>query len=310
MRRGLAIAAVLVAAGCGGDDGGATPDADISDLVWAPCAPATRVGGFEILLTDLYTAVQGKVYDGVVPGNVLETVTTDGDCRLVEAPTLVCDPACDGTQTCDTGGTCIPYPVAVSVGDATVTGLKVPVTMSPTGPTNFYTNPGELPNPGFDPGAAIALDTDGGAYQPLHLEGWGVTQLAVAATEVTVESGAAVEVTWTPPPEDGPSRVRINLNINGHGLIGTHVLCEAADTGSFTIPEPLVTALVADGVSGFPTLEVTRASADSATIAPGCVDLVVQSAVVLEVIIPGLTSCDNDDDCEAPETCQGDLTCG
>jgi hypothetical protein len=82
------------------------------------------------------------------------------------------------------------------------------------------------------------------------------------------------------------------------------------DTGSFEIPEPLVTALVDDGLSGFPTVVIVRSSVDSASIDPGCVELRVKSEVTLPVEIPGLTSCDGDEDCTPPETCQSDLTCG
>jgi len=63
-------------------------------------------------------------------------------------------------------------------------------------------------------------------------------------------------------------------------------------------------------VSGFPTLTLSRSSADATTIEPGCVDLRVHADAKLDVTIPGLQSCSDDLDCTAPQTCQGDLTCG
>ena len=45
-------------------------------------------------------------------------------------------------------------------------------------------------------------------------------------------------------------------------------------------------------------------------LAPGCVDLRVQAARVLEVVIPGLVSCMGDPDCPMGQTCQANLTCG
>ncbi len=305
----LRLALALALAGCGGGSAD-TPDADISGLVYAPCAPEQRVGGFEVVLAADYTGVQGQVLDGVVAATVLETVSSDGACRLAGAPQLFCDPACEAGQTCSTGEQCVPYPTAHDVGTVTVAGLAASVEMVPRAPGFFYTNPGTLPHPGFTPGAAILLAAGGGDYAPFQLRGWGVSALASSQTQVTVESGAAVALAWTPPAEAGPARVAISLNVNAHGLVGTRIECEVDDTGSFTIPEPLISTLIADGVSGFPTLTLTRSSADSTPIEPGCVDLRVRSALDLEVIIPGLTSCNGDEDCTPPQTCQADLTCG
>jgi len=99
MRRGMFMLVLGVVA-CGGDAADTTTDVDdvdVSDLAFTSCARGTDVGGFTIELADAYTGVQGQVMTGVVPSNVLavqqEVTGTDGDCVLVAAPGLTCDPA-------------------------------------------------------------------------------------------------------------------------------------------------------------------------------------------------------------------------
>ena len=52
-----------------------------------------------------------------------------------------------------------------------------------------------------------------------------------------------------------------------------------------------------------------KAPIGQAVIAPGRVDLVVQSAVEQAVTVPGVTSCNSSADCKSGMTCQSDLTC-
>ncbi len=297
-------ASLAIASACGGDEGDS--DAiDISGLTYKPCTAASHVGTFQVSLEDGYTAVQGQVYDSVTPSRVPTTLGTMGQCTWVRAPMLVCNPACSGGQICGLGGTCIAAPVAQDVGTVTVEGLRAEVTMAPRAPAYFYSFTGTLPHPGVEPGAAVRLRANG-----LTLLGRGVEALTMDASMITVRSAQALPLAWTAPASAGPSKVEISLNVNGHGLVGSHVECVVEDTGSFTIPEPLITSLLADGLSGFPTLTLRRTTTDSATAGGGCVELDVQSARKLDVAIPGLQSCDGDEDCTAPETCQPDLTCG
>lgn len=319
--RTILVTLLAGVAACGGDaaddgtaDDTATDDVDVSDLTFTSCARGTDVGGFTVELADDFTGVQGQVMTGVVPSNVLavqQAVTgADGDCVLVAAPELTCDPGCAVGETCGDDGTCIPYPTAVSVGDVMVRGMAVAFTMTPTAPIEYYTNPTTLPHPGFASGAGIALDAAGGDGAAFTLRGWGVAPLVPATDVVTVEDGVPLALAWDAPADAGPARVEITLNINGHGLVGSHVVCDVVDDGAFTVPDALVTALFADGVSGFPTMRMTRTTSDTAATAGGCIDLRVLSTRLLEVQIPGLVSCDDDTDCDAPQTCQPDLTCG
>jgi hypothetical protein len=302
----VAILILLVAA-CGGastagDDDG---DIDVSSLTYKPCAQDAYVGGFDIILGDGFTAVQGQIDNGVTPSLVDDILATDGACAWVRAPSLVCDPGCSSSQTCSPGNVCIDAPVAQNVGTVTVAGMLGDVSMPPRPPIYFYNFTGDLPHPGFAAGAGMRLDAPG-----FSLYGWGIDALTTPATTIGVQSGASVPVTWSAPALIGPTKVEISLNVNGHGLVGSHVDCVVDDTGSFAIPEPLVTSLLNDHVSGFPRLTVRRTTTDSADTANGCVELDVESAVTLDVIIPGLQSCSGDEDCTAPQTCQPDLTCG
>ena len=295
----------------GGNDAGnldnGVPDA--GSLGYRPCTAATKVGGFRIDLGKGYTGVQGQVFDGVVPTNVSEVVETSGECKLLRKRTLLCNPRCVPGKTCDDKGVCIPTPTGVNVGKVTITGLKAPISMEPRAPIYYYTNSGTLPHPAFEPGAAIRLSATGGDYSPFVLLGEGIDALEVTAKEIPVDRGKATVIAWKPPTVKGKAKVHINLNIANHGGTPVRIECEVDDTGSFSIPEALVTKLVDFGFSGFPTVNLTRRTADSTTLAPGCVELVVTSEVSIPVALAGVVSCTTDKDCPAGKTCQADLTC-
>lgn len=303
MRRAALLLALLVA--CGGESTGDDDGIDVSSLTYAPCAQESHVGGFDIILGDGFTSVQGQVYNAITPSRVVDTLGTNGACTWVKAPSLVCNPACPTNQTCGAGNVCVDSPVAQDVGTVTVAGMRGDVSMPPRPPVYYYNFTGTLPHPGFGAGAGMRLEAPG-----ISLLGWGIDALTVPATTINVQSGAAVPITWSAPPSTGPAKVEISLNVNGHGLVGSHVDCVVDDTGSFTVPEPMVTSLLNDGMSGFPTLTVRRTTTDSVDTTHGCVELDVESSVTLDVIIPGLESCSGDEDCTPPETCQADLTCG
>jgi len=100
------------------------------------------------------------------------------------------------------------------------------------------------------------------------------------------------------------------LNIAQHGGTPGWIECDVPDNGQLELPQALTNQLLGFGFSGFPTLSVTRRTADSTTTSYGCVQFVVESTAVFDVDIPGLTSCSDNEDCTSPELCQPDLTCG
>jgi hypothetical protein len=298
-----------VASGAGGAGGGNGPAEGVSaaELPYEPCSDSNLVGAFEIELGRDFTRVGGKVFDGVEPSQVPRELAREGDCRLLSPPTLNCDPACAfSTETCAAENSCLPRPVARDLGTVTVQGMAIPLSLSPNTTTKNYANPAtpRLPHPGFEPGADLVLSTAGGEYEPLALRGWGVSLLELTTDPVEVVPGMPTVLEWRAPLEPGPARVRANLNVNNHGSSSTSIECEFRDTGSGTIPAGLIDALLAEGRSGFPSLTIARRTATSTTIAPGCVELLVVSAIDSSVQVSGLVSCNSTVDCPKAQTCR------
>lgn len=290
----------------------ASPDASPppGDVVYRPCRPGERVGGFTASLEDGYTAVQGQVLNGVNPGAVEVEVATEGTCRLLQPPSHFCEPACAVGTTCGPDG-CVPLPTAVSVGDVTVDGLLAPVALTAGPPVFFYTFRGNLPHPGFEGGAGLSLSAAGVApVEAFSLVGQGVVNLVPEADAVGLALGQPVSLRWAPPAGETAARVRIDLNIANHGGTPARIECIAPDTGAFDLPVALTDQLLGLGASGFPRVILVRETVDSAATAVGCVDFRVQSAAVLDVTIPGLISCSFDEDCPMGQICRPDLTCG
>lgn len=306
------ILGLVAATACGSpsSSSGTTPDAGVAALAYTPCAADARVGSFTVRLADGFSAVEGRVFDGVVPANVRAVTATEGSCRILEGRNLFCDPACGASETCGEDGTCIAYPRAQSAGAVTVGGLKAELTMEPSSVAYYSNGATSLPHPAFDEGAAITLSAAGDAVEAFTLEGVGITALAGAPTELELAGGQDLHVTWTPGGVDA-ARVRLVLDLAHHGGIAASMECDALpDDGAFDVPAALVDALLDIGVAGFPTITMSRRTEDSTTLSVGCVELGVVSEVVGNLTVPGVVSCASDDDCSAGETCRDDLTCG
>lgn len=275
-----------------------------------PCPDDTRVGGFTIALQAEFTSVQGQVANAVVPLDVPVVDAEEGPCRLLRPPSLFCDPGCPVGQTCGPDG-CVPQPAAIDLGPVRVDGLTAPVELTARAPVWFYTFRGDLPHPGFAEGDAIRLHGEGTeGIDPFTLRGEGVAPLMVDGDTLPLDRGVDAALTWTPPAADGPAQVHVELNIANHGGTPARIECITEDDGAFAIPAALVDRLLDLGYSGFPSVVLTRRTVDRVELAPGCAELRVESAAALDVAIEGLTSCSDDDDCPAGETCQPDLTCG
>jgi hypothetical protein len=307
------LVSAMLACGSGGDSdpdgagaGSSGQSGEARLLPYEPCAPQGKVGQFVIQLDREYTSVQGKVVDAVVPNEVPRELQSDGACRLLKPPRLLCDPGCPvSTQNCAENNQCVPAPTARDVGAVTVHGLRVPMQILPNAATKNYANPvvPRLPQPGFVPGAALSINADGGDYFPFELRGWGVSLLDGPTSEITLQPGAPMSVEWEAPPDAGPARLHMNLEINIHGSNKAWVECDFPDSGAAQIPASLVDALLAEGRSGFPTLTMARRTASSRLIEPGCVELVVTSEVSTPVEVPGVVSCQSSSDCAAGQVC-------
>jgi len=276
------------------------------------CDSDDRLGGFIVQYTESSTMVGGSVYDAVTPMLVWEETAREGDCAIQRRPTLFCDPQCITPQTCGRDGVCIASPEKQSVGTVSLSGLSAAVEIVPDEVTNNYYFLGSIPDPGLTPSSTIGLTAAGGYFPAFELSAPGIEALSVTTSALTVSGDAPVTVEWT-PAADPVGRVRVILNLSSHGTDTIQLECDVADTGSVEIPASLLSELIALEVAGYPRLTVIRESADSTAVSTGCIDLLVQSTVVLEgdaVQIAGVTYCTSADDCPSGEACLDNLTCG
>jgi hypothetical protein len=278
-----------------------------SALPYEPCPYEARVGQFTIELTPEYTSVDGKVSDGPLPTQVPDELARAGDCRLLKARVGACASACPAaTQVCSNDGRCMPRPLAHDLGAVTVQGLVIPMVMTSNAVTHGYSNPAQpmLPNPGFLPGADLRVTTGGGDYAPFELRGWGVSLLELASVPAAhVSAGVATQVSWRASSSAGPARLQAKLQVNHHGSSSAWLECDFPDTGAAEIPAELIDALLAEGLSGDPTLTATRRSATSVEIEPGCVELLVASKIEASIEVEGLTTCDDSSMCPSGQSC-------
>ena len=273
-----------------------------------PCDDAARVGGFSVVLTEAYTAVQGQIADGSSPLSASVVVAAEGACTLLRPPSFDCAEPCESGTTCGPDGACVDQPVNVDVGTVSIGGLEAPVEMTARAPVWFYTHTGAMPHPGVWPDAVVALDATGGDRGPFAMTTGGIAPLEVDADAVPLSRDAPTRVRWRAAV--GDAWIHIDLNIANHGGTPGRIECDVADTGEHELPKALTDALLDGGYSGFPALALTRHRAASVELDIGCVDLQVRSQVVLGVDIAGLVSCSGDEDCPNEQRCQADLSCG
>lgn len=294
------------AGGTAGANAGGFGGIDASLLPYEPCAADVRVGGFEIRLDEGFTSVDGEVNDAVRSSGIPAALGSEGDCRLLSPVVTTCTPECPpASAECSPERVCVPLPRTRSVGTVSVRGLAIPLAMEPNAVTRDYTNPAlpMLPHPGFLPGADVRLDAAGGEYAPFELRGWGVSALVLSGDVIDVRRAAPVRLAWEAPDEPGPARLNVRLEINVHGANKAWIECDFPDTGAAEIPALLVDGLFEQGLSGDPTLTAVRRSATSVEIEPGCVDLIVSSALSTPVQVEGIVSCRESSECPPPQQC-------
>jgi hypothetical protein len=286
-------------AGDGGLDG---PTGDPLTIPLAgECPLETHFGSFVVEAYQDYAYVDGALADGVVPATVLAAVSSEGDCTLWKRNNPYCEPTCASGYTCDFEGECVPYPVETDLGTVTVYGLTADVVMEPVSPGYgyFFTT---LSFPGFREGELVELATSGGAIEPFTLHGVGPALLEPAGPW-SVQGGSPLAVQWNAPVTTVRTEVRLSLTIDQHGQTPLTLVCHFPDSGSAEVPASVVDALVSAGVTGYPTGFLRRQTADSVQANGGCVDLLVDHDVKVEVTVTGHTPCDSNDDCPPGETC-------
>lgn len=307
---------LAVAAACGGDDGGddISPDAATGD-------PNLKVGVFAVDLvaanaevdppTAAYTSVVGTVYDAEQPVGVLwDTAMTAGDCTLLIPRIPFCETPCGADAVCVDDGVCQPYATKQGVGDVTVTGIG-PAAFTMKAIANSYQPPAGtvLPYPPFAAGDAIRFSAAGSSWNGAFvLDGTAFDPLAISSPDATLERGTAVALAWTAPAGSGAG-VLVELDISHHGGTRGKIECTSSDDGALSLDGALITGLLDLGVSGYPTVKVIRTATTSTVIGAGRVDLELRSEVQRPVVIPGVVSCHEDDECPEPQTCDDDLRC-
>lgn len=308
-KRALGVLFALVLGACSSNGNGQPESEDL-------------VGSFQVSLSFTisgqgYTSVVGKVFDGPTPNPViLEEAAKDGDCTLFTPRVPFCEEPCGGTALCVEDDLCQPYPNAVSAGTVHVQGL-----LTTNGETSFSMDPIAnnyqptggivLEYPAFSEGDEITFDAEGeGEVPAFTLNARGIAPLELLGETIELLDGQAVNLTWTPPGQSDIGRVKVKLDISHHGGSKGQIKCDTEDDGSLELSGAMLDQLKALGVAGFPTIVIWRETSGSAKIPAGRVELVIDSRIEKEVVIPGVISCWEDTDCPDGMTCQADQQCG
>jgi hypothetical protein len=253
--------------------------------------------------TPARTNVLGIIYDGPAPsGEVpLKLESRMGDCELLVPWAPFCTEPCTGGAKCTADDTCTAQPKMVDVGPVVLSGLGDELTMEAI--AGNYQSP-TLPAEACAEGAPVSLDSSS-----FSMESRCIARLELTTeAPIRVVSEESVELAWTPPSSEADSRVKIHLDIAHHGGKKGEINCDVADTGSFSVPEELVTQLVSLGLAGYPDITLERYSV-AADASSSLIQLRIGSLVRREVDT-GVVSCDEDSQCESGQTCNtADRTC-
>jgi hypothetical protein len=290
----------------GGDVGGSQGGPPSQELRGA-CDIAERVGRFSIEKQKDFGVVTGTIHDGVVPTSIPELIAEKDGCKVYKRRNLACSPACVGAETCGEEGSCIPYPLQVSVGTITVSGLTKPTVMEPQKPGAVYFAPG-ADNPPFELYSNIVLAAVGTDDRPaFELFGIGSEPLEEGPTWF-LEQGEDLELVWPAPADDSvPTHISVDLTIDQHGNSPLSLSCVLDDTGTGTVPAELIDELINSGVTGFPNGRIARHTVDKLELDVGCVELVVGSGFSASVAVAGVTPCKTPADCPDGQTCNTTL---
>ncbi|RJO63503.1 MAG: hypothetical protein C4523_20310 [Myxococcales bacterium] len=255
-----------------------------------------------------YTSFFGKVYDGATPEQVVwEEKISDGPCRLLKPRIPFCSTPCTGGAVCVEDERCRDYPVSQNIGAVHVTGVannasETEFDLEPI--SNGYQTT-DLPYPAFSEGDPITVSAAGSDFTPAFaLEAYGIAPFGLSNSSIVLSAGQALTLIWTPAGQADISIVKVKLDISHHGGSKGKIECEAEDNGSLVISASLISELLDLGATGFPTIVVARQATGSTEISNGRVDLVVSSSVEVAVEVPGVISCNSDDDCPEGQTCE------
>ncbi|MCA9706750.1 MAG: hypothetical protein KDK70_12940, partial [Myxococcales bacterium] len=154
-------------------------DTDDPGGLGGECPLGERVGAFDILLEESYSAINGEIRAALVQTTLYTVEAEEGECRLVTTENPFCDPPCGGGEVCTISAQCVAFPERIAVGTVTITGMEVPVAMEPAADQRYFET--ELPHPAFVAGAEIELQAEG-----LSLSGSGFSALGGVTPELYI----------------------------------------------------------------------------------------------------------------------------
>lgn len=300
--------------GCG--DSSSSSDGGSKDAGSTPSASdgGNQIGGFTVALSDTFASVDGKVYNGSMPPLVQwDAKATSGDCTLQAPKSVLCDPPCvAGSEACVATNVCKPYPIAVSVGDVTVSGVHpvkgtMPFTLSVTN-KNYYAYTPDLVFPPFAEGDVVTVSAAGGTGEPFVLEARGVSPLVMTSQNLVVSGASDLTLSWE-SAKAASSRVAVLVDLTHHGGTKAQIVCETADDGSLVIPKALIASLLNYGATGYPWIVLTRSSSGEKAITSGVVRLNLTSVVSQVVQVPGVISCTESSECDGGTCKMPDRAC-
>ena len=257
-------------------------------------------------LSQGYTTIAGKVNDGPTPSTtVWEEMAAADNCRLLTPRIPFCDPPCGGSAACVEDDSCQSYPSPIYIGKVVMNGIKTSDgTMSFTMDTMKwnYLTAGGLAYPPFNEGDIVTMSAAGSSTsEAFSLSVKGINPLEVPDDSIVLENGKPITIRWTPAGSAASSIISIMVDISHHGGTKGKIQCECPDNGSVTIPATLIDKLKALGYFGFPKIEIARRAVTRDSTAS--VELVIESSITKEVYIPGLISCNQNEDCPEGQTC-------
>ncbi len=313
--KSLALAEALIMtmlAACGGagdsaDEPNGGSDQLVGTFLLSLVSPQAERSG--------YTSMFGKVFDGPTPSPILwEEASKNEYCRLLTPRVPHCQESCGATAICAEDDQCQAYPASLAVGTVTVTGVQ-----TKSGESSFSMDPIvdnyqpvglELAYPAFAAGDPIGVSAAGaGAVSAFAIQAQGIADLELLNPAIEFATGQAVTLSWTPPAAVTASDIFVKVDISHHGGTKGLIECQAPDAGSLELSAEMLDALTALGSSGFPYLSISRKALGSVVTSVGRVDLAIVSTVNQEVSIPGLVSCNQDQDCPLGQICRDDLKC-
>ena len=283
--------------GAGGTTTTSTTSQGGAPTLHGECATDKQVGNFYVENEVDYSVVSGEVLDGVVPSKIKFEVGKEGDCTLWQRKNPFCNPACGASEACGQDGKCVPFPIPEDAGEVSIAGLTKPVAMVFP---NYYDT--TVDHPPFTPGAMITLGADGAAFPGFVLSGRGFAPMEIPATKYTLKKGEPLAVTWT-KDSAAVATVSVRIKVDQHGNSPVELVCELPDTGSAEISATLISTLIDFGVTGFPSLHISRHTVDSVNPGPGCVQFEVYSHRLANMDVADHLPCDPSHPCPVGYTC-------